>query len=371
MYNNDDYDFPRYSHKLVRQQIAETFAAWGMKPEHVEIAADRLIEADLRGVDTHGISMLTSYDDWRKKGWITVGTEVTVVRETPTTAVIDGGGGLGFVPATMGMQKAIEKARQMGVACVTVRNSSHFGASGVYALMAAREGMIGFSTTNGFSVAVVPTFAAEGMLGTNPFAFAAPTKRNQLFCLDFATSAVARGKIRNAAIEKRPVPIGWMTDADGNPSTDATLYFKGALLTPLGGTRELGSHKGYGLGTMVEILSAALSGAELVTNKSVRKGQKGSMHIGHWFMVINPKALMPNGEFEGVVDDLIDHLHAARPVDPENPVMVAGEPEEQTIALRMEKGIPVPPGLLGKVQEIAKGCNAPFLLTGDKIMKGA
>ncbi len=369
MYNNDDYDFPRYPHKLVRQQIAETLTAWGMKLEHVEIAADRLIEADLRGVDTHGISMLTSYDDWRKKGWITVGTDVTVVRETPTTAVIDGGGGLGFVPATMGMQKAIEKAKQVGVSCVTVRNSSHFGASGVYALMAAREGLIGFSTTNGFSNSVVPTFGAEGKLSTNPFAFAAPTKRNQLFCLDFATSAVARGKIRNAAIEKRPVPIGWITDASGNPTTDATWYFKGALLTPLGGTRELGSHKGYGLATMVEILSAALSGAELVTDKAVHKGQKGSMQIGHWFMVINPKALMPGGEFESITDDLIDHLHAAKPVDPENPVMVAGEPEEQTIALRMEKGIPVPPGLLGKVQEIAKGCNAPFLLTADKIVK--
>jgi LDH2 family malate/lactate/ureidoglycolate dehydrogenase len=371
MYNNDDYDFPRYPHKLVRQQIAETLAAWGMKPEHVEIAADRLIEADLRGVDTHGISMLTSYDDWRKKKWITVGTEVTVVRETPTTALIDGGGGLGFVPATIGMQKAIEKAKTMGVSCVTVRNSSHFGASGVYALMAAREGLIGFSTTNGFSNSVSPTFSAEGKLSTNPFAFAAPTKRNNLFCLDFATSTVARGKIRNAAVEKRPVPAGWINDDQGRPTTDSSWYFKGALLTPLGGTRELGSHKGYGLATMVEILSAALSGAELVTDKAVHKGKTGSMHIGHWFMVIDPKALMPPGAFEATTDQLIDDLHAATPVDPDNPVMVAGEPEEKTIALRVEKGIPIPPGLLGRVQEIAKGCNAPFLLTPDKVVAKA
>ncbi len=368
MYNNDDYDFPRFSHDLVRRQMAACFMAWGMKPEHVETSAGLLLEADLRGVDTHGIAMLVSYDERRRKNLITINTDVKVVHETPTTAVVDGGGGLGFVPGATAMGLAIEKAKAMGVACATVRNSNHFGAAGVYALMAARQGLLGFATTNGARPSVVPTFSAETMLNTNPFCFAAPTKRNGQFCLDFATSTSASGKIRNAAIEKRPVPAGWITDDQGNSTTDSSWYFKGAMLTPLGGTRELGSHKGYGLATMVEILSAALSGATLVTAKN--RPTSGSANLGHWFMVINPTALMPEGEFERITDELIDSLHAAKPVDPAQPVLVPGDPEEATVKLRLEKGIPIPPGLRGKLQEIAKGCNAPFLL-GDEAIKAA
>jgi LDH2 family malate/lactate/ureidoglycolate dehydrogenase len=208
MYNNDDYDYPRFPHTLVRRQMAECFKAWGMKPDHVETAADLLLEADMRGVDTHGIAMLVSYDDRRRKNQITIDADVKVVHETPTTAVVDGGGGLGFVPGATAMQLAIKKAKAMGVACATVRNTNHFGAAGVYALMAARQGLLGFATTNGSRGTVVPTFAAKAMLNTNPFCFAAPTKRNGQFCLDFATSTSASGKIRNAAIEKRPVPPG-------------------------------------------------------------------------------------------------------------------------------------------------------------------
>ena len=369
MYNNDDYDFPRFPHRLVRQQIAECLTAWGMNPDHVETSADLLIEADLRGVDTHGISMLTSYDDRRRKNMLSPNAEVKVVHETPTTALVDGGGGLGFAPGALAMNLAIKKAKEMGVSCTTARNSNHFGAAGVYALMAARQGLIGFSCTNGSEPSVAPTFSAQSMLSTNPFAFAAPTKKNDLFCLDFATSSVARGKIRNAAIEKRPVPIGWINDADGRPTTDASWYFKGAMLTPLGGTRELGSHKGYGLATMVEILSCALSGASLVMSEGHGTRKKGTMELGHWFMVINPTALMPEGEFERITDELIDSLHASKPVDPEQPVLVPGDPEHATIKLRLEKGIPIPPGLRGKVKEIAMGCNAPFLLGDDAIIK--
>lgn len=365
MYNNDDYDFPRFPHELVHKQIAECLSAWGMKPDYVETSAGLLSEADLRGVDTHGISMLTSYDDRRRKGLIAVDAEPKVIHETPTTAVVDGGGGLGFVPSQLAMSMAIKKARDLGVACCTVRHSNHFGAAGVYALMAAREGMIGFATTNGLAPTVAPTFSKQPRFSTNPFAFAAPTKRNDIFCLDFATSTVARGKIRNAAIEERPVPHGWINDADGHPTTDATWYFRGAVLNPLGGTREQGSHKGYGMAAMVEILSAGLSGAGLVTSPQ----PEGNTDIGHWFMVINPTALVPDGKFQSIADQFIDDLHAAEPTDPDQPVLVAGEPEEQTIKFRLENGIPIPPGLRNRVQEIAKGCNAPFLLDDQAVLK--
>jgi LDH2 family malate/lactate/ureidoglycolate dehydrogenase len=371
MYNNDDYDFPRFPHKLVRKQIADILTAWGMSEEHVETSAGLLSEADLRGVDTHGISMLTSYDDRRRKGMVAMDAEVKIAHETPTTAVVDGGGGLGFVPGRLGMETCIAKAKEMGVACVTVRNSNHFGAAGVYALMAARQGLLGFAATNGSSTSVAPTFAKEGRLSTNPFAFAAPTMKNPIFCLDFATSAVARGKIRNSAIEERPVPAGWINDANGNPTTDASWYFKGAVLNPLGGTREQGSHKGYGMAAMVEILSAALSGASLVTSPGHGSEEKGDMNLGHWFMAINPTALVPEGEFQNVTDQLINDLHDSKPTDPNQPVMVAGEPEDQTIALRLKTGIPIPPGLRGKIQEIAKGCNAPYLLGDEAVLAGS
>ena len=365
VYNNDELaGMTRFPHPVVRDQMAALLTAWGMPADQVATAAGILVDADLRGIDTHGISMMTSYHQKRLDNLITLNSVISVVRETPTTAVVDAGGGLGFVPSVMAMGLAIDKATALGLGCAAVRNSNHFGAAGYYARMAAAQGLMGFATTNGSGPLVAPTYGAEGKLSTNPIAFAAPTRRHPNFSLDMATSTTARGKIRNAAVEKRPIPLGWALDLEGRPTTDSQGYFTGQLLTPLGGTRDLGSHKGYGLAAMVEILSTTLSGASLVTSENHSKRIPGNMEIGHWFLVIDPTAMAPEGQVEDMVDTLIDSLHDTRPVNPDQPVLVAGDPETATMARRLETGIPVPPGLRQRIKEIARDSNAAFLL-GD------
>ena len=177
-----------------------------------------------------------------------------------------------------------------------------------------------------------------------------------------ATSTVAGGKIRNKAVEEQPLPLGWALDKDGRPTTDSATHWDGAMMTPLGGTRELGSHKGYGLGAMVEILSAALPGASVVTRPDHGTRDPGTMNLGHFFLCIDPTAFRPAGAFEDTVDELIDDLHATAPTDPAQPVMVAGEPEDSIEAERETAGIPIPPGLRDRIREIAEETGAPFLL---------
>jgi len=362
MADGDD-QIKRYPADAVRSQIAACLTAWGMPADQVETTADVMVDADKCGIDTHGLSMLTTYDFRRREGILTMAPEIEVVKETPVSALIDAGGGLGYVPSMMATKMCIEKAKAIGMAGIAVRNSNHFGATGYYTRLMAAEGLIGMAVTNGSGPRTAPTFGKDPKLSTNPIAFTAPTKRNANFNLDMATTTVAAGKIRNKANENQPLPLGWANDADGNPLTDASVYFnREGTQTPLGGTRELGSHKGYGLSAMVEILSAGLSGCSLVTHPEHGYRRPGTMDIGHFFLAINPTAFRPEGDFEETVDQLIDDLHATRPVDPNQPVMVAGEPENIIRAEREKTGIPVPPGLRGKIRDIAKDSNAEFFL---------
>ena len=348
---------------VVQEQIASILTAWGMKPGHVAATAEVMADADACGIDTHGISMLPPYDDRRRRNVITLDTDINVVTETPTTALIDAGGGLGYVPSLLATKMCIDKAKVMGMAAVAVRESAHFGATGFYTRLMAAAGLVGIATTNGSGPRTAPTFGKDGKLSTNPSAFAAPTKRHEAFSLDMATTTVAAGKIRNKWNEGQRLPLGWASDADGNPSDDPEVYIsRGGTQTPLGGTRDLGSHKGYGLATMVEILSASFSGASLDTSPNHGSNKPGSMEIGHFFLAIDPTQFREEGEFEASTDELIDMLHATKPLDPEHPVMVAGEPENIVRAERKSTGIPIPPGLRSQIQEIARQSNAAFVL---------
>src|SRR6185503_16090284 len=223
----------------------------------VRTAAEVMVETDLMGVDSHGVSMLMDYDEARRRGKLNLKAKPKVVREGPVTALVDADAGLGHPAAVMGMDLAIKKARQMQVGVVTVFNSHHFGAAGYYAAMASKAGMVGMVTTR----AKVP------VLGTNPIAFAAPAKRNAPFLLDMATSAAANNKIKVYGLNGRKIPKGWVFDDAGNAVTDPDVALdilyrtKKGGLTPLGGTPEMSSHKGYGLALMVHILGGALSGA--------------------------------------------------------------------------------------------------------------
>ena len=315
--------------------------------------------ADLHGIDTHGISMIPPYDERRRTGKIDMSAAPSASRHTPVSALVDGGGGLGHPAARLAMNIAIDKAKTAGVGIVPVRNSSHFGACGFYALMAVEAGLIGLVTTSAAGIQVAPTNGAQARLGTDPIAFAAPGKPGEPFLLDMATTTVAAGKIRNKANEKLPTPAGWLVTAEGKPSTDPLEVSKGGFMTPLGGTPEGSSHKGYGLAAMVNILSSALPGAFMVTDPA--RATQGGM-IGHFMMAIDPGLFRDSSDFRADVEAFCDTLRATKPADPSKPVMVAGDPERKIAATRRETGIPVGPGLLAKVKDVARHSNAEWIL---------
>src|SRR4051794_1638413 len=285
-----------------------------------------------------------------------------IIKETPVSALVDGDGGLGHVPAKFAMQVAIDKAKESGMAIAAVRNSAHFGATGYCTLMAANEGVIGMACTSASSIQVAPTFGKEAKLGTDPWSFAAPTMDSRPFLLDMATTTLAAGRIRNKANEGLPCPPGWVQNKEGLPSTDPLeAREKGGFLTSLGGSPENSSYKGYGLAVMVNILGACLSGATLITDPLHTKKSQG-MDIGHCFITIDPGLFREGGEFAYDVTRLCNDLRATKPVDPATPVMVAGDPQWNNAAQRMRDGIPVGPGLLGQIRQIAQASAARWLL---------
>ena len=349
------------SYATHRRQLELILRAWGMPDPMAGETAEIMSWADLHGIDTHGISMIPSYDERRRAGRMNMSAKVTASRETPVSALVDGGGGLGHPAARRAMELAIAKARTTGIGVAAVRNSAHFGACGFYALMAVDAGLIGMVTTSASGIQVAPTHGAQARLGTDPIAFAAPGKPGEPFLLDMATTTVAAGKIRNKANENLQTPPGWLVKSDGSPSTDPLEVSKGGFMTPLGGTPEGSSHKGYGLSGMVNILSSALSGATMVTDPLHTK-KPGTMDIGHFLLAMDPGLFRDSADFRGDVAAFCDTLRATRPADPARPVSVAGDPERRTAAKRRETGIPVGPNLLAKVRDVALASGAEWIM---------
>ena len=344
-----------------RRQLELILSAWGMNEVTASETAEIMSWADLHGIDTHGISMIPPYDERRRSGKADMSALPSASRHTPVSALVDGNGGLGHPAARLAMNIAIDKAKQIGVGIVPVRNSAHFGACGFYALMAVEAGLIGMVTTSAAGIQVAPTFGAQARLGTDPIAFGAPGKPGEPFLLDMATTTVAAGKIRNKANEKLPTPTGWLVTREGKPSIDPLEVSKGGFMTPLGGTPENSNYKGYGLAAMVNILSSALSGAFMITDPT--RAAKGGM-IGHFMMAIDPGLFRDVADFRADVAAFCDTLRATTPADPSKPVMVAGDPERRIAAQRRETGIPVGPGLLAKVRDVARHSNAEWILDG-------
>ena len=264
-------------------QIASVLRAWGMPDDHVTVTVDRILYADLRGIDSHGCTTLAFYQRLRADGVLNPRAKVAVTRHEGATTLVDGGGGLGHVPATRAMELAIEIAAVHGVGAVAVCNSGHFGAAGAYAAMAADKGLIGIATTSTPTPTVVPTFGRQAMLGTNPIAFAAPARRHPMFLLDMATSTASFGKVLEQWRKGRTIPDRWMLDQDGAPLTAGHAALTNQRLTPLGGDLDGASYKGYGLAMMVEILSAALAG---LTFADPRLGRRP--RVGHFVMALDP-----------------------------------------------------------------------------------
>jgi len=353
----------------VREQIVSILESWGMDREIVRTTAEVMVETDLAGVDSHGISMLMDYENSKSKGKLNVNARPHVVKETPVMALVDADAGLGHPAAVMGMKLAIAKAKAMGVGVVSVFNSHHFGAAGYYAALASKEGLLGMVTSATRSIAVVPTRAAVPVLGTNPIAFAAPARRNRPFLLDMATSSVANNKIKVYELNGKRLPAGWVLDGQGKPITDPAdaleiVYSKkkGGGQTPLGGTAEMSSHKGYGLALMVHILGGTLSGASFSPIRVKTQKPSEPDRLGHFFLAIDPKAFRPDGAFEEDLDAVIDVLHGTAPVDPAQPVLVPGDPETASRERRLREGIPLPAPLLEKLRAICERSGVAFIL---------
>ena len=353
----------------VREQIVTILDSWGMDPEIVRTTAEVMVETDLAGVDSHGVSMLMDYENSKSKGKLNLKARPRVVKETAVTALVDADAGLGHPAAVMGMKLAVAKAKAMGVGVVSVFNSHHFGAAGYYAALASREGLVGLVTSATRSIAVVPTRAAVPVLGTNPIAFAAPARRNRAFLLDMATSSVANNKIKVYELNGRQLPAGWVLDGQGQPITEPAealeiVYSKkkGGGQTPLGGTAEMSSHKGYGLALMVHILGGTLSGASFSPIRVKTQKPSDPDRLGHFFLAIDPKAFRPEGAFEEDLDAVIDVLHGTAPVDPAQPVLVPGDPETASRERRLREGIPLPVSLLEKLRAICERSGVAFIL---------
>ena len=352
----------------VRAQISSILTAWGMEEGLVRTTTDVMVETDLAGVDSHGISMLMDYESSRAKGKLNLKAKPKVVRENAVTALVDADAGLGHPAGVMAMELAIEKALANGVGVVSVFNSHHYGAAGYYSAMAVRQGLVGLSMSSSRSINTVPTRGAIPVLGTNPISFSAPARRNRAFRLDMATATVAANKIKVYDLNEKPLPPGWVLDEHGKPVTDAKVaydyLFKRDVggLAPLGGTPAMSSHKGYGLSVMAQILGGALSGASFSPIRVKTQRAEDPDNIGHFFLALDPKAFRGAGAFEDDLDAVIDVLHATPPADPTLPVLVAGDPEADMRELRLRDGIPIPKALSEKIRAIAERCNVPFVL---------
>jgi LDH2 family malate/lactate/ureidoglycolate dehydrogenase len=355
----------RISARRLRKQLEEIFTSWGMLETFQSVCIHQMLEADLMGIDSHGIGMLPIYEKFRMQGSIVVNPEVTVVDGHQAVVLVDAGHGMGHIGATRAMALAMEKARIFGIGAASVCHSNHFGAAGVYSNMARRGGLLGMSMTGTTQRSVVPTFGREPRFSTNPLAFAAPGGETDGFSLDMATSTVAIGKIAIAKREGKSIPPGWAIDKSGQPETDpaAALEEDPKRLTPLGGTRELGSHKGYGLAMLVDILGSILSDS-FIGGYSLETWERGQfLNIGHFFLAIDPVAFRREpGAFEASMDRLVAYLRATPAIDPDQPVLVAGDPEIAAYRERTEQGIPVTEALLEEISEVCKSCQAKFVL---------
>ncbi|WP_258103821.1 Ldh family oxidoreductase [Marinoscillum sp. MHG1-6] len=333
----------------------------GCSDSQARKSAEVLLSADLRGVDSHGVARLSGYVRLMDKNRVNTSPKIKVVHETPSTGVIDGDSGLGLTVGPEAMKLAIEKAKTAGSGWVSVRNSNHYGIAGYYAMMALEHDCIGIAMTNA-SPLVAPTFSKERLLGTNPIAVAIPADKEPPFVLDMATTTAANGKLEILQRKEIQAPSGWIQSADGEPTTDPYGVQNGGALLPLGGDRDHGSHKGYGLSAVVDIFSAVLSGANYgpwvppfvafldPPSDPVGKG------IGHFFGAMRIDAFRPAGEFKTHMDNWISRFKNAEPAMKGRQVLIPGDPEREMEKERRTNGIP----LLDKVVDDLKSLGERF-----------
>lgn len=349
----------RIAEKRLRAFTYSIFKAIGCSDADASLATDVLVTADLRGVDSHGVARLSGYVRLWENGRLNATPQPRVVHETPTTATVDGDGGLGLVVAPYAMEVAIEKAKRYGSGWVAIRNSNHFGIAGYHALKAVAQDMIGYALTNA-SPLVAPTFSTERLLGTNPICYAFPAGKYPPVVVDMATSAAANGKLEVAGRAGKPIPEGWALSPEGGTTTDAAAVKNGGALLPLGSDRAHGSHKGFGLSATVDILSGVLSGANygpwvppFVAYLQPVADQPGQ-GIGHFVGAMRVDGFRPVADFKANMDQWIARFKGAKRVDEQQPVVIPGEPEHEATRTNQANGIPLVEAVWADLEQLAE-----------------
>jgi L-2-hydroxycarboxylate dehydrogenase (NAD+) len=335
-----------YSYQRLHTFCEAIFLKIGCNEKDAKLATKVLLNADVRGIDSHGVARLSGYVRLWQANRINPTPNIKIIHETPSTATVDADSALGLVAAPFAMQIAMDKAKQVGTGWVSVQNSNHFGIAGYHAMMALQLDMIGIAMTNA-SALVAPTFGKEKMLGTNPIAVAIPGGKEQPFVADFSTTTAANGKLEILQRKNEDTPTGWVQDENGTDTNDANILKKGGALLPLGGDREHGSHKGYCLGSIVDIFSAILSGANYgpwvppfpayipMPENMPGKG------IGHFFGAMRIDAFRPAEDFKTHMDNWIQRFNKSIPINDSQNVIVPGTPEREMEIIRLQNGIPI------------------------------
>ncbi|MDE0720226.1 MAG: Ldh family oxidoreductase [Dehalococcoidia bacterium] len=350
--SHDDAEFVQGDD--LKKTVAGIFEKLGVNPEDALLAADVQVLADLRGVDSHGVSnMLKSYITGYQEGSINPRPNWKVVRETPSTATVDSDKGLGTIITPKAMDIAIQKAKNVGVGMVTIGNARHLGMASYHAMLALPHDMIGICMTS-CPPQVLPTFGAEPRLGTNPIAIAVPAKNEPPFVFDVATSSVAVNKIRIAARLGAEIPGGWMAREDGSPIMESGLAPEKFTLLPLGADREGGSHKGYGFSCMVDILAGVLTGFGY-------GAVPGRPNFGHMVAAYSIDAFTDVEPFKAEMDEWLQMMKSTKPAPGHDRVLVAGQPEAEVEVVRRDEGIPLHPDVADWIRDTCGEMSVPCL----------
>lgn len=350
----------------LEQFVIQVFTALDITASNARDAAEVLLKADLTGVDSHGVPRLRNYVARLKVGAVKPNPEVRVVHELPSTALVDGDNGLGMIVGRRAMEIAIRKAQHTGAGFVSVRNSSHYGIAGFYARMALPHDMIGISMTNvGPGGRTPPTYGRTGLFGTNPIAVAAPTKTGPPFVLDIATTVVADGKLEIAARRGQPVPQGWVMDRDGAPTTDPRAPRNGGWILPVGGLKETGGHKGYGLMLLVDILTGVLSGAAVGATafkleSEANRPPATAPNTGHFFGALRIDGFRPVDEFKEQMDEMFRVIRSSEPLPGHDRIYIHGEIDWETEKHRKVNGIPLDVPTYESLEAVAKEVEVPL-----------
>jgi LDH2 family malate/lactate/ureidoglycolate dehydrogenase len=345
--------------EAARSFVAASFEKYGVPGNHARTTAECLVQADLRGVSTHGIARLPAYLERFVHGVVEPNPPLTVEQTTPAAARLDGGNGLGFVVARRAMELAIGMASQYGIGMVSAINSNHFGMAASYLLQAAEAGYISMVFTNA-SKAMPPWGGREGLLGTSPFAAGAPSGKEVPFILDMSPAVAARGKIRQAKWRGEQIPLGYALDADGKPTTDPAEAMKGVVL-PIGGP------KGSGIAMLMDIMSGVFSGASFGgdVNNQYQVWDK-PQGVGHFFLAIKPGLFVTEEGFRERMDELVRRVHGAPKADGHDEILMPGEIEARLEAERLRTGIPYKTGDLEAIAEMAEKLGLDMMPMSDK-----